>query len=86
LWFLPGHEASPEEISVALDEQQRMLQAVSVLSAQQRDLLALKFSAALNNREIAALTGLSEQNVGVIIFRSIRKLRQVMGEKEEQHV
>ncbi len=61
-----------------------MLEAMAVLSAQQRDLLALKFSVDLTNRQIAALTGLSEQNVGVIIFRAIRKLRQVMGRKEEK--
>lgn len=84
LWFLSSKEATPEEQTVELDEQDRMLQAISVLSAQQRDLLALKFSAEMSNRQIAALTGLSEQNVGVIIFRAIRKLRQAMGIMEDE--
>jgi len=83
LWFLQSKEATPEEQTVELDEQHRMLQAISVLSPQQRDLLALKFSAEMSNRQIAALTGLSEQNVAVIIFRAIRKLRQAMGVKED---
>jgi RNA polymerase sigma factor (sigma-70 family) len=84
MWFLAGNEASPEELTIEQDEQRRMMDAMAVLPAQQRDLLALKFSAELNNRQIAALTGLSEQNVGVIIFRAIRKLRQAMGGMEDE--
>jgi RNA polymerase sigma-70 factor (ECF subfamily) len=83
LWFFAGSDTTPEDQTIELDEQHRMLQAIAVLSTQQRDLLALKFSAELTNRQIAALTGLSEQNVAVIIFRSIRKLRQAMGEIED---
>lgn len=82
-WFLSGSEATPEEQTIELDEQHRLLQAITVLSAQQRDLLALKFSAVLTNRQIAVLTGLSEQNVAVVIFRAIRKLRQALGEIED---
>jgi len=82
--FLAGNEASPEEQAIDLDEQRRMLQAMAVLSSQQRDLLGLKFSAELNNRQIAALTGLSEQNVGVIMFRAIRKLRLAMEGTEDR--
>ena len=85
LWFLSGSDATPEDQTIELDEQHRMLQAIMVLSIQQRDLLALKFSAELTNRQIAAITGLSEQNVAVIIFRSIRKLRQALGEIEDSH-
>ncbi len=81
--FLACNESSPEERTIELDEQRRMLQAMAVLSPQQRDVLGLKFSAGLNNRQIAALTGLSEQNVGVILFRAIRKLRHILGGTED---
>lgn len=83
LWSFASSDTTPEDQTIELDEQHRMLQAIAVLSTQQRDLLALKFSAELTNRQIATLTGLSEQNVAVIIFRSIRKLRQAMGEIED---
>jgi RNA polymerase sigma-70 factor (ECF subfamily) len=83
LWSFASSDTTPEDQTIELDEQRRMLQAIAVLSTQQRDLLALKFSAELTNRQIATLTGLSEQNVAVIIFRSIRKLRQAMGEIED---
>jgi RNA polymerase sigma-70 factor (ECF subfamily) len=35
----------------------------------------LKFSGGITNREIARVTGLSESNVGTILCRAIRKLR-----------
>ena len=42
------------------------------------DLLGLKYAAGLNNRQIAGPLGLSEQNVGVILYRAIGRLRQLM--------
>lgn len=83
--FIPCNKASPEEQAVENDEQRKILQVMACLPPQQRDLLGLKFSAELNNRQIAALTGLSEQNVAVTIFRAIRKLRMAMGEREDQN-
>lgn len=80
--FIPANDISPEERTVEMDEQHQILQAMTLLSPQQRDVLALKFSADLNNRQIAALTGLSEQNVGVILYRAVHKLRQVVIERE----
>lgn len=76
---LSGHEPLPEEQAIQNDQQRHLITAVSRLPDRQRDLLALKFSGGLTNREIAALTGLSEQNVAVILHRSIHILRQQMG-------
>jgi RNA polymerase sigma-70 factor (ECF subfamily) len=45
------------------------------LPDQQRELLALKYGAMANNREIAKLTGLSESNVGTILHRLVQSLR-----------
>ena len=39
------------------------------------DLIALKFAAGLSNRHIAELTGLSQSNVGVIVYRTVQRLR-----------
>jgi hypothetical protein len=33
---------------------------------------------------MAELTGLSESNVGVIVFRSLRRLRQIMNQQDER--
>lgn len=50
-------------------------QALSTLSTRDRELVALKFYAGLNNREIAAVIGEGESNVGTRLGRVITKLR-----------
>ncbi len=47
-----------------------------ILSDRERSLISLKYGAELNNREIAKQTGLSESNVGTIIFRAVSNLRK----------
>ncbi len=80
----PAPGPLPEEIAVQRDLKARLGQALAQLPDRQRDLLGLKFAAGLNNRQIAALAGLSEQNVGVIVYRAIGRLRVLMvGEQEE---
>lgn len=59
-------------------EEANLLRAVSRLNGRERDLVALKFYSGLNNREIARQTGLSESNVGTILHRCLRKLREEM--------
>ena len=48
----------------------------SSLSDRERDLLAMKYGAALTNRAIAQLSGLTESNVGTILSRVVKKLRE----------
>jgi len=61
------------------EENARLLAAVAGLSAAERELIAMKFTLGLNNREIAAQTGLGESNVGVTLFRAMVKLRERLG-------
>lgn len=81
-----SHEPLPEEQVIRNAEERQLIAAISHLPDRQRDLLALKFSGGLNNREIAALTGLSEQNVAVILHRSICILRQQLSDEGEKYV
>ncbi len=61
---------------LAISEQNKLLvAALTQLSSKERDLIALKFYSGLNNRQIAAMTGLSESNVGTILNRALQKLR-----------
>lgn len=48
---------------------------LSELSERERELIALKYGGGLTHPVIAALTGLSQSNVGVILYRSVEKLR-----------
>lgn len=86
--LLSNHSAetmSLEEL-VCQDEQvQQLLALVAQLSSQERDLLALKFGAGLTNRRIAELSGLTESNIGVMVYRTIRKLRDQFSYGEDKH-
>ena len=79
-------DPKPEEILVCREEHAELLAAVDRLSDRQRNLIALKFAAGLTNRRIAELTGLSESNVGVILYRAVRRLRAELGGEEPEHV
>lgn len=52
--------------------------ALATLSEKHQDILALRFVAGLTNREIARMTGHTESNVAVILFRSIRRMRRLL--------
>ena len=46
------------------------------LDERSRNVIALKFGAGITNREIAQMLDLTETNVGSIIYRSLRYLRE----------
>ena len=48
------------------------------LDGRARQVLALKFAGALTNRQIAVIHGLTESNVGVILYRALLKLRSLL--------
>jgi RNA polymerase sigma-70 factor (ECF subfamily) len=73
-----AREPQPEELVQELELSVRVRELMSSLGTRERELLALKFGAGMNNREIAALTGLSESNVGTLVYRSLQRLRQGM--------
>jgi RNA polymerase sigma-70 factor (ECF subfamily) len=54
---------------------QRLSGLLTELPDRERDVIALKYGAGLTNRAIARHTGLTESNVGTIVFRTIQTLR-----------
>lgn len=81
----PSPGVLPEEAADQADTIQRMLNAVSQLDAREQDLIALKFTSRLDNVQIARITGLSESNVGVILYRALRRLRTLLNGKENSY-
>ena len=75
-------EEVTSETAEDMTEQAQDLGQLSSLLAnlpeRERELVSLKFGADLNNREISAITGLSESNVGTILSRVLQKLREQM--------
>jgi RNA polymerase sigma-70 factor (ECF subfamily) len=68
-------EASPEDEAAVESDIARLARLTANLPERERELLALKYGAAINNRAIAQLTGLSESNVGTILSRTVEMLR-----------
>ncbi len=83
-WFQrqldPGPQ--PEETALLHEGEATLLEALRQLKPQQRDLLGLKYGSGLANPQIAALTGLSEGNVAVILHRAVEALRRVLAPQE----
>lgn len=65
-----------EETCQHRDDLARLRVLLSRIPAREQELVALKYGGGLTNRAIAQLTGLSESNVGTILYRVVQKLRQ----------
>jgi RNA polymerase sigma-70 factor (ECF subfamily) len=61
------------------EELAEVLAAIAELPEREQEIIALKYAGGLSNREIAGAMGLSDSNVGVILFRALRKLRVQLG-------
>ena len=81
----PSSDPPPEVVVARRAIRRKLLEAVAHLNERDRDLIALKFSAGLNNRRIAEMMGMSESNVGVSLYRAMQKLRQHLRGEEESH-
>jgi RNA polymerase sigma-70 factor, ECF subfamily len=66
---------TPEDEIAQKSDLLRLARLTEKLSDRQRELIALKYGAALNNRIIASITGMSESNVGTVLQRTVEKLR-----------
>jgi RNA polymerase sigma-70 factor, ECF subfamily len=65
----------PEDVISRDSDLRRLLALITLLPDREKELLALKYGANLNNRAIAKLTSLSESNVGTILHRLTESLR-----------
>jgi RNA polymerase sigma-70 factor (ECF subfamily) len=69
---------SVESEILAREEQSDIARLVREFPQREQDIISLKFDAELTNRQIAEIMELTEPNVRVIIFRTLRKLREMM--------
>jgi RNA polymerase sigma-70 factor, ECF subfamily len=68
-------QSTPEEGAMHGSDMARLAALTADLPDRYRELIALKYGAALNNRMIAEITGLTESNVGTTLARIVAKLR-----------
>lgn len=69
-------EGTPDQDAELRSDLARLALLCGALPERERELVALKYGAVINNRLIAQLTGLSESNVGTILHRVVQTLRE----------
>lgn len=72
-----------EDAIIITEDKEQILAALHSLDSRDLEIIALKFGGPLNNRQIADLIGISEQNVAVRLYRSLLKLRNLLTVSEE---
>jgi RNA polymerase sigma-70 factor (ECF subfamily) len=71
--------ATPDESAELAVRRAAVRSAVAALAPRDRELIALKFHAGLDNAEIAAVLGVSPSNAGTLLHRAMTKLREAVG-------
>lgn len=73
---LKTKDAGPEEIAIRKEGYEVLEEALFDLPNREREIVYLKFYEGCTNRTIAKQMGLSETNIGTILYRTLRKLRK----------
>ena len=72
----PDAAKGPAKEAEEADEKRLLTAALNGLEDEAREIVSLRFFSGMTNRAIGELLGLSESNVAVILFRSVRKMRE----------
>lgn len=72
---LISSKKTPQDVVEIEETKDELLDALKILDARERNIIALKFGGDLKNVEIAEVLGLTESNVGVILYRTMKKLK-----------
>lgn len=70
----------PEAQALAEEGKTELLKAIDTLTDKERRAVELKYFSGLGNKEIAELMGITANNVGVVLFGALKKLRKKLGE------
>lgn len=76
-----GEGRTPLEELEAAEFSELLRRKMRVLSELEREAVALKFTDGLTNSEIARMLSVEPGNLGVLLHRSLRKLRRAMQEE-----
>lgn len=82
----PAEQEAPGSVTgTVLEREQRadLMAALGTLAPADREMVAMKFFADLNNVEIAEATGYSSTNVGTRLSRAMTRLRSALDSGEE---
>jgi RNA polymerase sigma-70 factor (ECF subfamily) len=68
-------DSSPEDVVIKSEEFSRLQLYIRRLSQPEQSVISLKFGAHMTNRDIAKTMGMTESQIGNMVFRSVRRLR-----------
>jgi RNA polymerase sigma-70 factor, ECF subfamily len=74
--------SSPEALLLARERRARLAAALEGLPHRQRSVFVLSHYEDMSTREVGAIIGLNESTVRVHLFRAIRRLKAMLGERE----
>ena len=72
----PGSDTEPSAAAERRDTLGRVLQMLDRLPDNQQEVIRLKFQGGLSYKEISTVTGHSVSNVGFLIHRGVKTLRE----------
>jgi RNA polymerase sigma-70 factor, ECF subfamily len=85
-----SEEANTEKPSRPIEEDvahkqefERLVSILSSLPDREREVFSLKYGGQFTNRSIAKITGLTESNVGTILYRIVSRLREQLENENE---
>lgn len=67
---------SPEHILEESIKNKRLMEAIKKLNDNEKFIVSCRYGGNLSNKEIGELMGISSSNVGVVLFRSMKKLKK----------
>lgn len=79
---LVSKKRTPEDILETSETKDKLFKALDILNERERNIVSLKFGGELKNVEIAQILKLTESNVGVVLYRSMKKLKKELGREE----
>ena len=73
--------ADPHDAAEGALRREAVRAALEALAPREREIVALKFQAGLDNAELAAVLGVSVSNAGTLLHRAMTKLREAVDER-----
>jgi len=73
-----GPELAPDEQAAHDERMSQVMKSLDRLSANQREVILLKFQQGLSYQEIVEVTGLTSGNIGFLIHTGLKRLRETL--------
>jgi RNA polymerase sigma-70 factor (ECF subfamily) len=73
-----------EETATRQEEFKRLASMLTSLPEREREIFSLKYGAQFTNRSIAKVVGISESNVGTILYRIVSRVREQWEHENER--